>query len=53
MNSLEVKAFEKHPFCHKAITLRRYDDEAKIKDMNTESLPYFIKQYVQHAQLAL
>jgi phosphonate degradation associated HDIG domain protein len=38
MNPDEVKAFEANPYFQEAVTLRRFDDEAKVVGMETPSL---------------
>lgn len=46
MSSDEVAAFRAHPWSNDAVRLRIWDDQAKVSDLRTPDLEYFLK-YVQ------
>ena len=48
MSDDEVESFRKRPFSEDATRLRRWDDEAKVVDLETPPLSHFEK-HVRHA----
>jgi phosphonate degradation associated HDIG domain protein len=51
MSSAEVTAFRAEPGADAAVRLRRYDDQAKIKDLPTAPLEHFLP-FVAHCLVA-
>jgi phosphonate degradation associated HDIG domain protein len=41
MSETECQEFAAHPFCEAAVALRRWDDAAKVPDMQTPTLAHF------------
>ncbi|MDB5348212.1 MAG: phosphonate degradation operons associated domain protein [Schlesneria sp.] len=41
MSENECREFAAHPFCEAAVALRRWDDAAKVPDMQTPTLAHF------------
>jgi predicted HD phosphohydrolase len=51
MNSAEVAAFKSSPYYADAVTLRRWDDQAKDPTLQTPSIEHFAR-YIDQAVLA-
>lgn len=47
MTKEEVREFDKNPFAHDSVKLRRWDDEAKIPNLETPPLSHFARYLYQ------